>query len=205
MRQDRKKRNMGENTLLLLLTIILLICLYTVVLQAGFRKSTEEFTFSRDTQAANAIHRIVSNQFSRSDFEDINTVEDMDSEAYQSHQRELNGLRSLNSTRYLYTAKRGADGKPIYVIDGLDLGAEDFAYPGTYIEEEMIPYIEAALSGETIYSKEIVDTTWGHIFTACYPVVATYGTGRSLVPFAWKWIWKIPMLSCATAINPRSG
>ena len=51
----------------------------------------------------------------------------MDSEAYQSHQRELNGLRSLNSTRYLYTAKRGADGKPIYVIDGLDLGAEDFA------------------------------------------------------------------------------
>lgn len=129
----------------------------------------------------------------------------MDSEAYQSHQRELNGLRSLNSTRYLYTAKRGADGKPIYVIDGLDLGAEDFAYPGTYIEEEMIPYIEAALSGETIFSKEIVDTTWGHIFTACYPVVATDGTGRSLVPFAWKWIWKIPMLSCATAINPRSG
>ena len=174
-------------------------------MQAGFRKSTEEFTFSRDTQAANAIHRIVSNQFSRSDFEDINAVEDMDSEAYQSHQRELNGLRSLNSTRYLYTAKRGADGKPIYVIDGLDLGAEDFAYPGTYIEEELIPYIEAALSGETIYSKEIVDTTWGHIFTACYPVVATDGTGRSLVPFAWKWIWKIPMLSCATAINPRSG
>ena len=63
MRQDRKKRNMGENTLLLLLTIILLICLYTVVLQAGFRKGTEEFTFSRDTQAANAIHRILSNQF----------------------------------------------------------------------------------------------------------------------------------------------
>ncbi len=178
MRQDRKKRNMGENTLLLLLTVILFICLYTVALQAGFRKSTEEFTFSRDTQAADAIHRIVSNQFSRSDFEDINTVEDMTSEAYQSHQRELNGLRFLNSTRYLYTAKRGVDGKPIYVIDGLDLGAEDFAYPGTYIEEEMIPYIEAALSGETIYSKEIVDTTWGHIFTACYPVVATDGTGE---------------------------
>lgn len=111
MKQDRKKRNMGENTLLLLLTVILFICLYTVALQAGFRKSTEEFTFSRDTQAADAIHRIVSNQFSRSDFEDINTVEDMTSEAYQSHQRELNGLRFLNSTRYLYTAKRGGGRK----------------------------------------------------------------------------------------------
>ena len=38
MRQDRKKRNMGENTLLLLLTIILLICLYTVVLQEKHRR-----------------------------------------------------------------------------------------------------------------------------------------------------------------------
>ena len=34
----------------------------------------------------------------------------------------------------------------------------------------MVPYIDAALLGKTIYSQEIVDTTWGHIFTACYPV-----------------------------------
>ena len=33
-----------------------------------------------------------------------------------------------------------------------------------------MPYIDAALLGKTIYSQEIVDTTWGHIFTACYPV-----------------------------------
>ena len=34
----------------------------------------------------------------------------------------------------------------------------------------MIPYIEVALEGENVYSQDIVDTTWGHIFTACYPV-----------------------------------
>ena len=50
------------------------------------------------------------------------------------------------------------------------LDADDFAYPGTYIEDEMIPYIEVALEGENVYSQDIVDTTWGHIFTACYPV-----------------------------------
>ena len=38
-----------------------------------------------------------------------------------------NELRTLNSTRYLYTAKRGNDGKLIYLIDGLDIDAEDFA------------------------------------------------------------------------------
>ena len=47
-------------------------------------------------------------------------------------QASLNEIRSLNSTRYLYTSKRNAEGKLIYLVDGLDLSAEDFAYPGTY-------------------------------------------------------------------------
>lgn len=48
-------------------------------------------------------------------------------ERYQELQKSLNELRSLNSTRYLYTAKRDADGRLIYLVDGLDLLAEDFA------------------------------------------------------------------------------
>ena len=55
--------------------------------------------------------------------------------------------------------------------------AEDFAVPGCLIEDEMIPYIERALAGETVYSNDIVDTTWGPIFTACYPITATDGSG----------------------------
>ncbi|MCI7545321.1 MAG: hypothetical protein MSA96_00875 [Treponema porcinum] len=52
----------------------------------------------------------------------------------------------MNSTRYFYTAKRGSDGRLIYLVDGLDLSADDFAYPGTNIEEELIPYIDRALT-----------------------------------------------------------
>lgn len=102
----------------------------------------------------------------------------MSSERYQTLQTTLNQIRSLNSTRYLYTAKRNSEGKLIYLVDGLDLDTSDFAYPGTYIEDEMIPYINSALSGKTIYSQEIIDTTWGHIFTACYPVKATDGSNE---------------------------
>ena len=68
------------------------------------------------------------------------------------------------------------DGNLIYLVDGLDLGASDFAYPGTSIEKEMIPYINQALSGKTIYSQKIIDTTLGHIFTACYPIKDPDGT-----------------------------
>ena len=56
------------------------------------------------------------------------------------------------------------------MVDGLDPTAGDVRHPGDYIEEEMIPYINKALSGETVYSQNIVDTTWGPIFTACYPI-----------------------------------
>lgn len=160
-----------------LLIIVLFVSVYTFVLQTDYGKTTLNATVERDKQCSDTIHKMVSDNFTRSDFETITSVGDMNSDRYKQLQRQLNTLRTLNSTRYLYTAKRGDDGKLIYLIDGLNLDAEDFAYPGTYIEEEMIPYIDAALSGETIYSQEIIDTTWGHIFTACYPVVANDGSG----------------------------
>ena len=123
-----------------------------------------------DTTCADAIHRLVSDELTREDFDDPAVWNDMTSPRYLELQKTLNQLRTLNSTRYLYTAKLGEDGQPVYLIDGLDLGAEDFAYPGTRIEEEMAPYIQTALSGEAVYSRDVVDTTWGPIFTACYPV-----------------------------------
>ncbi len=173
----KKRRGLALDIVLLLLLMILFITAYTFILQRDFSDKTLEAAVQRDIQCSDAIHTLVSNKFTREDYNEINSREDMDSDRYKRLQGDLNELRTLNSTRYLYTAKHGNDGRLIYLIDGLDLDAEDFAYPGTYIEDEMIPYIEAALSGETIYSQEIMDTTWGHIFTACYPVTAYDGTG----------------------------
>ncbi|WP_253288446.1 hybrid sensor histidine kinase/response regulator [Blautia sp. MSJ-19] len=130
----------------------------------------------RNKTCSDAIHKLVSNKFTRDDFENITKSEDMQTERYRELQQSLNEIRSLNSTRYLYTAKRGDDGRIIYLIDGLDLDADDFAYPGTYVEEEVVPYIEDALKGKTTFSQNILDTTWGHIFTACYPVIASDGS-----------------------------
>ena len=145
-------------------------------MQKSYAHNTLEAAVERNISCSDGMHQVISNKFTREDYAEINDRADMKLERYQELQKSLNELRSLNSTRYLYTAKRDADGRLIYLVDGLDLLAEDFAYPGTYIEEEMILYISAALDGETIYSQEIMDTTWGHIFTACYPVRATDGS-----------------------------
>ena len=172
----KKQNRLGLSVIFVLLLTLLFISVYTFILQSSYSDSMLRANVDWNSQCSDAIHKLVSNKFTRDDYENINSVEDMDTDRYKELQQMLNELRTLNSTRYLYTAKRGADGKLIYLVDGLDLGADDFAFPGTYIEEEMIPYIDAALSGETIYSQEIMDTTWGHIFTACYPVRASDGS-----------------------------
>ncbi len=182
-RASQRKKNNGYhvgNILLIFLLVILVISVYTYILQQNYSANTLEAAVSRDVSCSDAIHMLILNKFTREDYTEINTLEDMQTERYKRIQESLNELRSLNSARYLYTAKRNEEGKLIYLIDGLDLGAPDFAYPGTYIEEEMIPYIERALAGETVYSQNIVDTTWGHIFTACYPIIANDGTGEIL-------------------------
>ena len=167
-----------SNYIFLFLLAVFLIAVYTFLLQKSYSTSTLEANVDQNITCSDAIHKLVSNTFTRDDFTDINTVDDMSSEQYQTLQTTLNQIRSLNSTRYLYTAKRNSEGKLIYLVDGLDLDTSDFAYPGTYIEDEMIPYINSALSGKTIYSQETIDTTWGHIFTACYPVKATDGSNE---------------------------
>lgn len=168
------------NFTFLLLLAVFFISLYTVALLKSNSRITLSAAVERNISCSDAVHRAISSRLTRADFEQINTKSDMNSAQYRSLQSYLNELRSLNSTRYLYTAKRGPGGKPIYLIDGLDLEAPDFAYPGTYLEEEMAPYLEAALSGKTIHSQKIIDTTWGHIFTACYPVIASDGTNDIL-------------------------
>ena len=158
--------------ILLALLAILFIAMYTFILQKNFSHSTLEATVEQDVSRANAIYATISNKLTKEQYTQINTKADMQMELYQSLQRQLNELGKLEFTRYLYTAKRNTEGQIVYLVDGLELSADDFAYPGTPLEEEMIPYIDEALSGEKVYSQEIVDTTWGHIFTACYPVYA---------------------------------
>ncbi len=158
------------------LIILLFIAAYTYVLQSNYRDATLDAAVERNIACSDAVHEILSSKLVTKDFTLVNDIQDMMTPRYRLLQLSLNELRRLNSTRYLYTAKRTKDGQLVYLVDGLDYTAEDFAYPGTPIEDEMVPYLETALSGETVYSQEIMDTTWGHIFTACYPVRATDGS-----------------------------
>ncbi len=165
------KKQKGMLAVIILL-ILLMVIGYTFVMQRTYTINALSTEVNRDIATSDAVHELVNNRLDRDDFTKITSSKDKTSERYQEIQTYFNEIRSLNSTRYFYTATRNSNGDLIYVVDGLELDSEDFRNPGDLIEEEMIPYIEQALEGITVYSQNIVDTTWGPIFTACYPVYA---------------------------------
>ncbi len=159
-----------SNVILVILIAIFLVCSYTASISKTLSDSVLNNAIKESTSRTDTMYEGVVGFITTEDFTEINSSEDKDSDIYQNLQAHLNEVRSMNSTRYFYTAKKDSNGNLIYLVDGLSQNTTDFRNPGDLIEEEMIPYITRALNGETVYSNDIVDTDWGHIFTACYPI-----------------------------------
>ena len=177
-------KNTGSILVLMGLLIIFVIALYTFILQSSYTKTALETEIARDTASADAVHKLVDGKIGKEDFAQIKDQSDEKKQLYKDISSYFNEIRTLNSTRYIYTATKNEEGKLVYVVDGLDPDADDVRHPGDYIEEEMVPYIDRAISGENVYSQDIIDTTWGPIFTACYPVSANHdGTGEIIGAF----------------------
>ncbi len=177
-------KNTGSIFVIAGLLMIFVIALYTFILQSSYTKTALETEITRDTASADAVHKLVNGRIGKEDFDQINDQSDEKNPLYKDISSYFNEVRTLNSTRYIYTAKKNEEGKLVYVVDGLDPDADDVRHPGDYIEDEMVPYINRAISGENVYSQDIIDTTWGPIFTACYPVSANHdGTGEIIGAF----------------------
>ena len=177
-------KNTGSIFVIAGLLMIFVIASYTYILQSSYTKTALETEITRDTASADAVHKLVNGRIGKEDFDQIKDQSDEKKQLYKDISSYFNEIRTLNSTRYIYTAKKNEEGKLVYVVDGLDPDANDVRHPGDYIEEEMVPYIDRAISGENVYSQDIIDTTWGPIFTACYPVSANYdGTGETIGAF----------------------
>ena len=177
-------KNTGSIFVIAGLLMIFVIALYTFILQSSYTKTALETEITRDTASADAVHKLVNGKIGKEDFDQINDQSDEKNPLYKDISSYFNEVRTLNSTRYIYTATKNEEGKLVYVVDGLDPDADDVRHPGDYIEDEMVPYINRAISGENVYSQDIIDTTWGPIFTACYPVSANHdGTGEIIGAF----------------------
>lgn len=122
------------------------------------------------SERVNSIYQFVERELDKETFSRLSSQEDMSTPLYQRNQEFLHNIKEICGVMYLYTAKYTADGSFVYLLDGLNLGAEDFRVPGDPIEPEIVPELTRALSGESVLPSHIKDTGWGKIFIAYLPV-----------------------------------
>lgn len=115
------------------------------------------------------MHGYIEHQISPETFSEINIKEDMEKECYQTLKNRMEEVRDIGDVMYLYTAKKNDEGQLVYVVDGLS-EEEDFRYPGDLIEPEIQSELERALKGEVVLPEKILNTDWGDIFIAYYPL-----------------------------------
>ena len=173
--REIKNRALAKDSIAFLvaaLVAVLAFAVYTVALSGSFAEQALSKAVADSSSHADAMRQVINVQLSDDDFTQINTSADMGSELYRSLQAHLNEVRAMSSARSFYTAKRAADGSIVYVVDGMEpsVAGDEFRAPGVAVADELVPYIERALAGESVYSQQIVDTENGHIFTACYPI-----------------------------------
>ncbi len=106
----------------------------------------------------------------RKHFTHIQTIEDMKRDTYLNTHEFLENVRNISSAQYLYTATVNKDGKLIYHIDGLPLDDENFRKPGDLIEPDFQDDLLKAMNGEIVMPNHILNTEWGDVFVAYYPV-----------------------------------
>lgn len=151
-----KKLSRVDQQVSLLLAIILCffgIAIYFVSTHIYYQAIIQSLTHRVDN-----IHNYIEHQLTPDDFLEINSRADMSKTSYQSLKSVLEEIRELGDLRYLYTAKREANGDLVYVVDGLPDDAADFRYPGDLIESEIQNELSRALNGEIVLPDKILDT-----------------------------------------------
>lgn len=163
---------LSKNDLLVAgLTALIVLFSFALVFFYNYKNTHDDMIRSLQDRAL-AIYNSVDSNLDIKSFDAVKNNKDMNSTIYKEHQEFLNSIRHATGVRYLYTAKRNDKGEIIYLVDGLDLGASDFAFPGTKLEDEVLPTMERALEGKVILPDSIIKTNWGKIFVAYFPIHA---------------------------------
>lgn len=152
-----------------LLAVALTICSSLFIYMYYYKTTYNEMIKTLEMRTE-SIHQYLDQVLDEEDFDAVNTIQDAGTTVYQEDKELLGEIRKATGVRYLYTAKRNETGQYIYVVDGLDESSPDFRNPGDPIEEEIIKDIERAYRGEVVLPDKILETSWGKIFLAYYPI-----------------------------------
>lgn len=160
--------------------VILVVCSSLSIFLINYQITYNNIIETLHTRT-DAIYNVVDSLLYSELFDQINSEVDFNSDIYKEYQSRLLQMREVANVRYLYTAKKNADGEYIYLIDGLPIDSEDFRKPGEFIEADIIDDISRAYQGEIVLPDNILDTSWGKIFLTYYPIHGGPGHTEEIV------------------------
>lgn len=158
----------AEKKILLVVVLAILIASVSTfgILYWMMNEALQEDVRSR----AHVVNAYAAGHMNVYSFGHINGPKDAARDTYAEVQAMLDNIRQIANVRYLYTAKFDAEGRPIYLVDGLPPDSEDFRRPGDFIEQDIVPMLTRCLSGRDIESDGVLNTEWGAIYLTCKPV-----------------------------------
>lgn len=152
-----------------ILTAAIVIVSCSLIFIINYQLSYHNMIVTLQTRAS-TIRDYLEDELTSEMFSELNVMSDDESELYKIAKDKLENIRKVTSVRYLYTAKKTAEGDFIYLVDGLPSDSEDFRYVGDLIEPECIPDLQKALDGNTVLPDVINHTTWGNVFISYFPI-----------------------------------
>ncbi len=169
-KMSKKKSVMQRVDIQVALFVTILVVLSSlIVFFFAYTQSYKQMISSLATRV-NSIAEYVDKRIPASVFIEITDEADMLTQAYQEGQLLLSEIREISCAQYLYTATKNKDGKLIYHIDGLSMDNNDFRKPGDLIEPDFQKDLATALSGTVVMPGVIMNTEWGDVFVAYYPL-----------------------------------
>lgn len=168
MSYQTRKFNRVDVQVSLLTTLIVVVSCYLIFF-INYQLSYGSMIGDLKTRAEN-VHEYLETYLENGEIFRLYTREDESSDIYQEAKAQLKSIRAAVGVRYLYTATVNPEGEFIYGVDGLPVDSEDFRHVGDLIEEECIPDMERAMTGEIVLPHKITATSWGAVFIAYFPM-----------------------------------
>lgn len=103
----------------------------------------------------------------------LQTKEDMKSEYYKKLQANLVNIRETTGLKYIYTMRRNASGKYVYIVDGTSMNAKDNSLLGDE-ETDTSTVFKSTFTGKNSYELGH-DDKWGNLLSAYIPIKSKSG------------------------------
>lgn len=129
-------------------------------------KSSIEYTLG---QMALNITRSVNKVIDTDKYADLVETKDAGNEYYSNLKENMIAMKNNTGLEFLYSISRAQDGKYIYVVDGMEAGAEGESVLGEE-EDEISEAMEACFQGKETYEFDDSEE-WGKLISGYIPIV----------------------------------